>query len=100
MENMELKTFNIWDSLDGTVYTDSEDPRMPTNVDYEVMRKRLSDDQMSALYWHSMYEVEKLKLKFHSPRFSALSDEDATQILQSVEKEHRISETLLRLIES
>lgn len=53
MKALDLHTFPIWDAGDGTLYADRDDRRYPTNVGYEVYRKRLTDAELAAEF-HNM----------------------------------------------
>ena len=48
MKPLELTIYPIWDAGDGTLYADHPARQWPTNVGYEVYRKRLTDAELAA----------------------------------------------------
>lgn len=48
MKALDLKVSRIWDSGDGTLYADAEDPRYPKRVGFEMLRRRFSDAELAA----------------------------------------------------
>lgn len=75
MKALELKVFPIWDAGDGTLYADHPDRQWPTNVGYEVYRKRLTDAELAAEYWRARWTG-----LMHESRGACLTDEHRAKI--------------------
>ncbi|MGN6653828.1 MAG: hypothetical protein ACTHJ9_00635 [Rhodanobacter sp.] len=53
MKALELQTFHLWDSGDGTFYADIPGAEWPERVGYALTRKRLTDTEVAAEYWRA-----------------------------------------------
>lgn len=75
-KTLELKTFPLWESLGGTMYT-GETHEDVVNVDFEVYRKRLTDAELaaevfSAVFHEAECEVRGLRLGRVDPGHPAI----------------------------
>jgi hypothetical protein len=48
---LTLTVYPTWDDGFGNLYADKDNRQYPTRVDFEVLRKRLTDAELAAEYW-------------------------------------------------